>query len=265
LIFQVHTPQEAQAVNIGDLLVFTAATVNSGPDETPADNQWTQQNVVVGSYDPNNVICLEGSSLDPVYVGDYLHYVINFENTGTAATSFITVSTEFDPTQFDVSSIQVLNTSHPAVTRVVDNRLEVFFPTINLDSGGHGNVLLKVRSNNALINGDAVQRRAGIYFDYNFPVITNVAVTTFETLDRNVITRDESIVLSPNPTKGIIQFNAQSDLLSYTLYDGQGRQLQTETLSGLSTSANMSAQPTGLYFVKVTSSAGSKVFKVVKE
>jgi len=125
--------------------------------------------------------------------------------------------------------------------------------------------LLKVRSNNALTNGDAVQRRAGIYFDYNFPVITNLAITTFETLDRNVVTRDESIVLSPNPTKGIIQFNAQSDLLSYTLYDGQGRQLQTETLSGICTSANLTAQPTGLYFVKVTSSAGSKVFKVVKE
>lgn len=50
----------------------------------------------------------------------------------------------------------------------------------NLGNGGYGNGLMKMVSKNTLTSGDNVNNKANIYFDYNFPIVTNDAVTTIE-------------------------------------------------------------------------------------
>ena len=42
-----------------------------------------------------------------------------------------------------MDSLGLMNTSHPVDARINGNVVEFNFPSINLDSGGHGNVLLK--------------------------------------------------------------------------------------------------------------------------
>jgi len=84
LTLNVITPP---TVNNGDVLDFTA-TINPVPaDETPLDNVSNYHQRVINSYDPNEIECLEGHTIAPEDVGNYLHYNINFENIGTADAS----------------------------------------------------------------------------------------------------------------------------------------------------------------------------------
>ena len=79
----VNSPIEIPAVNNGDILDFTANITSVVKDETPIDNTFTLNQTVVGSYDPNDKTCLEGNKIKPELIGQYVHYMIRFENTGT--------------------------------------------------------------------------------------------------------------------------------------------------------------------------------------
>ena len=69
--------------NIGDTITFLAVITPSANDETAFDNSFILPQRVIGSFDPNDKQCLEGSKLDISKIGDYLHYQIHFQNEGT--------------------------------------------------------------------------------------------------------------------------------------------------------------------------------------
>ncbi len=264
LTLNVNSPQETPAVNIGDVLSFQATITPVIGDENAVDNLFSYDQTVVGSYDPNDITCIEGDAVPPSEIGEYLHYVINFENTGTAEAENIVVRTDIDATQFDVNSLQMLNTSHNAYIRQTGATIEFIFEGIYLDTGGHGNVLLKIKSLNNLEEGDTVAKQANIFFDYNFPIETNMANTTFQALNTPGFEIDESISVYPNPTNSIVTITSSNSIQSVQLYDVQGRLLQTQIINNPSTTVDLSQQSNGIYFVKVVSDQGIKVEKVVK-
>jgi Secretion system C-terminal sorting domain len=260
----VNSPQETPPVNIGDQLYFTTSITSSAGDEIVEDNFFGYQQTVVGSYDPNDVTCIEGNMVPPSEIGEYLHYVINFENTGTAEAENVVVRTDIDATQFDVNSLQMLNTSHDAYIRQTGATIEFIFEGIYLDTGGHGNVLLKIKSLNNLQEGDTVAKQANIFFDYNFPIVTNMANTTFQILSNSDFEIDKSISVYPNPTNSIVTINCSNSIQSVQLYDVQGRLLQTQIINNQTTTVDLSQQSNGIYFVKVISENGIKVEKILK-
>ncbi len=79
ITLNVNSPVETPAVNIGDILNFTASIDPISGDETPADNIFALSQTVVGSFDPNDKTCLEGNTITPEMVGDYLHYLSVFK------------------------------------------------------------------------------------------------------------------------------------------------------------------------------------------
>ncbi|TDR25485.1 hypothetical protein IP97_00278 [Flavobacterium cheniae] len=81
LILNVNSPMEIPAVNIGDQINFLAEITPFTNDEIQYDNISALKQIVVGSYDPNDKTCLEGITITPTEVGNYVHYVIRFENT----------------------------------------------------------------------------------------------------------------------------------------------------------------------------------------
>lgn len=261
----VNAPTETPPVNIGDVLSFTATINPVSGDETPLDNVFSLNQVVVGSLDPNDKTCLEGTTVSPTKIGDYLHYNINFENTGTATASFVVVKDIIDTTKFDINSLQVMNTSHPATTRVTGNKVEFIFENINLGANEQGNVAFKIKTKSTLVTGNTVTNNANIYFDYNAPVLTNTASTTFQALSNVNFVLDNSILISPNPTSSIININCNNNINSVELYDVQGRLLQSKIQNETSVSLDISSQSNGIYFVKINSDKGSKVEKIVKE
>lgn len=265
MTLNVNTPTDGNPVNNGDILSFTAL-VNGLPDENPDDNEYQLSQEVVGSYDPNNIICLEGEVASPDAIGNYMHYVVNFENTGTAAASFIVVKHTINEDDFDISTLQVLNSSHQVITRVTGNKVEFIFDNINLAALDHGNILFKLKSRENLQEGDNVMNQADIYFDYNYPIETNEANTTFEeVLSGREFETDNTIAAYPNPVKDVLTLKGAHNLQSVNLYDIQGRLLQTTIMNSTEGVLDMSSRAKGIYLVKMVSDKGFKIEKIVKE
>lgn len=267
----VNSPQENPAVNVDDVLNFTASINFAQGDETPTDNFFNLNQIVVNSFDPNNKICLEGRTILVQRIGDYLHYNINFENIGIADAVNVVVKDIIDTSKLDINSFQLLYASDTLQTKVDNNKIEFIFKDINLRStatqpiGGHGNVLFKIRTLPTLQEGDEVVNNANIYFDYNAPIITNDARTTFGTLSNSVFIKDNSVFVYPNPANSKINVKADNAIKSIEIYDVQGRIL--EIISGESKESliDISNKANGVYFFKITTNKGSKIEKVVKE
>lgn len=265
LTLNVNSPAETPAVNIDDVLTFTA-TIYPDTDETPEDNTFTLNQTVVGSFDPNDITCLEGETVHMSKIGEYLHYNINFENTGTAPATFVVVKDVINEEQFDISTLQLMYASHDVQTKIEGNQVEFYFGDINLAAnGGKGNVLFKIKTLETLQAEDVVTQQADIFFDYNLPIVTNEATTTFATLNNTVFTKDNTVKLYPNPTADNVTISAKGMVKSVALYDIQGRLLQVTTPNNTQTTLNLSAQPSGLYFVKIITEEGSVVEKLVKQ
>ena len=123
--------------------------------------------------------------------------------------------------------------------------------------------MLKIKSKNTLVAGDAVAKNANIYFDYNAPVDTGMVTTVFQSLSNAVFEKDDSINVSPNPTSGIVNINSNFNIKKVELYDVQGRVLETHI--GETKTIDISEKANGIYFLKITTEKGSKVEKVIKE
>lgn len=261
----VNGPMETPAVNNGDILEFTTSITPVATDELPLDNQFAFSQTVVGSFDPNDIVCIQGDNLSPSEIGNYLHYIVNFENTGTAPAENVVIKIDIDATKYDVSSLQLLNGSHPVEARVNNNTAEFIFKSIQLDTNGHGNILLKVKSKTSLNDGDTVTKKANIFFDYNFPILTNDANTTFQDLSIDEHLMDNSITIYPNPSRDVVNIEASSVINSVQVYDIQGRLLMTHLATDLKTSIDIADKADGVYFFKINSNKGIKVEKIIKK
>ena len=263
IVLDVNAPTDTPPVNIGDVLTLAAQVNPIAGDEMPDDNTFTLNQTVVGSFDPNNIICLQGEEVPTDYIGDYLHYVINFENTGTAPAQNVVLTMEIDPDDFDPLSLQILNISHPAEIIVQDNLAQFYFQDIQLDSGGHGNILLKMKTNSELTFTDNVEAQANIYFDYNFPVETNEAITSFRIL--GVEEHDSSnIVLFPNPTDGLVNIQSATIIKNIRIYDLQGRLMESFQPNSQATKLNITNLNTGVYFLSIETEIGTSNKKFIK-
>ena len=259
----VNSPQEIPAINIGDILAFNAF-IDVSTDNNWTDNSFNFSQIVVGSYDPNDITCLQGNSLPLIDMGKFLHYNIRFENTGTAAAENIVVKSEIDMTQYNLQSLQVMESSHPMKVKITGNIVEFIFQSINLDTGGHGNILLKMKSNTAL-SQDLVINSADIYFDYNFPIETNDEQTVFADLSKNDFNKDLSLQVYPNPTADIVTIKSDSTINAIQIYDAQGRLLITKMTNETLQTIDLSSYATGIYYLSVSTTNGKQTQKIMKK
>ena len=266
----LNGPTDTPAVNIGDVFNFTA-TINPIPaDETPADNVFTLQQAARGAFDPNDKICLEGTTISTAKVGDYLNYVINFQNTGNEEAENIVVKDVIDTTKFDINTLQLITASHPQRTRITNNNVEFIFQGINLpaqtvnEPASHGYVAFKIKTKSNLVIGNTITNKASIYFDYNFPIITNIASTTVTALSVNEF-EDASVSIYPNPVKNLLSISAKDNITSVQLFDVQGRLISAKLNNASEANLDLSQQAAGVYFIKVYTEKGMKVQKVIKD
>lgn len=170
--------------NIGDSLTFMT-NISLINDANIADNDFTLNQILVGAFDPNDKTCLEGNYVANTNIGDYLHYLVRFQNTGTFYAEKVVVIDSIDATQFDISSLQMLETSHLVQIQVIDNVVEFYFDQIMLpdsftnEPASHGYILFKIKTKSNLPFFSIVKNKAEIYFDYNEAVITNTETVAF--------------------------------------------------------------------------------------
>ena len=269
LIFNINSPIETPAVNGDDVLVYTA-TIVGATDETPNDNTFTLNQTVVNSYDPNDKTCLEGNTISPNMVGEYVHYVIRFENTGTFAAENVVIADVIDTTKFEINTLIPQSSSHDFFTRINGDKVEFIFENINLpfdDENNDGYVAFKIKTKSNLVVGDQFTNTASIYFDYNFPIITNTTSTTVEEpLSNQDFDFETNFTLYPNPAKDVLNFKVKSEMevKSISIYNTLGQIIMT-TIHAENGEINVSNLQSGNYFIKVFTDKGSSTAKFIKQ
>lgn len=164
-----------------------------------------------GAYDPNDKQAFpRGAGEDHLISEEQgIEYLIRFQNTGSD-TAFKVVIRDSFSTRLDLSTIEMMGSSHPCRIRQAANSiLEWVFDPIQLPDSNtdllNSQGFIRFRIDQAAGNapGMRIENKAGIYFDYNAPVVTDKAF--------NTIADDLPwIVVDPGP--------AQGDLSSLKVY-----------------------------------------------
>ena len=205
-----------------------------------------QQNI--GAYDPNDKTGFPlgiGSehNLEP---GLPIEYRIRFQNTGTD-TAFRVVIRDTLSSLLDLGTVVNGASSHPHSFTVYGSNIlqwtfdNILLPDSNVDEpGSHGFVTFKVQQAPGNTPGMVIENNAGIYFDFNDPVITNTYFHTLNDDAQLIFTsvtpgREELIrrlQVYPNPATDAITIDLGKDFsgqVTFELYDLSGTLLQRKT------------------------------------
>jgi uncharacterized repeat protein (TIGR01451 family) len=176
--FQLAPPP---ALNNSDTLKHYIIISPITGDSTPVNNRADIKQPVTGSYDPNDKTESHGNGFEEQMLlnGEYLNYVIRFQNTGND-TAFRVLVRDTLSSRMDWNSFEMISASHPYTLSITDqNKLEWKFDPIilpdstNNNAASNGYVAFRIKPTSTLVMGDTIANRAGIYFDFNLPVITN--------------------------------------------------------------------------------------------
>jgi uncharacterized repeat protein (TIGR01451 family) len=266
--FNINSPTETPQVSGGSILNYDATITTVAIDENPNDNISTLHQTVVNSYDPNNKICMEGVNVSTNYINNYVHYIINFENNGTANAQNIVVRDVIDISKFDISTLVPIASSSNVKTRVINsNVVEFIFENINLpfdDANNDGYIAFKIKTKPTLVVGDIFSNSASIYFDYNFPIVTNNYTTTIQnTLGLQENDFINNISVYPNPVKNILNFKTGHNISKIEVYDIAGRILSSNSVR--ENKIDLSELKTGNYILKLYTEKGIMNTKIIKE
>lgn len=258
----VYTKQEAP---LGIYLTMTAEARPVIGDLTPPDNRSTIRDLTVGSFDPNDKQCdPEFISPEMALAGQRVEYTVRFQNTGNYPANFVIIRDTLSP-NLDAATAEPLSASHPyRFIRHDGNVLEVLFENINLpdsttdNEGSHGFIKFAVRTRPGLVIGEKVENRAGIYFDFNAPVITNTAVTTVKTTGIPAEPATAPLSIMPNPAGDIAVISletAGAPVTRFLVTDLFGRVVQTVPADNGRGVVDVKNMPVGVYYVSAYSEA----------
>ncbi|WP_118975858.1 DUF7619 domain-containing protein [Taibaiella koreensis] len=264
-------------IPMGTSLLFSDTAVASGPlsnwlnDYSPWNNVGVLNTTVVSSYDPNFM------EVNPKGVGpegnitradSVLEYMVHFQNLGTYKAQKVVVVAMLDP-NLNFSSLRPVYSSHKGnVTINEQGELRYTFDNINLPAkmydevGSNGMFTFTIKQKPNLPLGTKIKNKAGIYFDYNEPVITNEVVNTLYKptgIEEENEKKQLSFVLYPNPANTaftvIVENNTANADTRLNITDASGRVLLAKSMRlqsgkqmiGMNT-ASLSA---GVYFVQL--------------
>ncbi|MCB0534861.1 MAG: hypothetical protein KDD14_21830 [Saprospiraceae bacterium] len=245
----------------------------NGDDIDWSDNEMTLPQTVVGSFDPNDKwVDREQLSHPVASEGEWLRYLVRFQNTGTAAAEIVELRDTL-PAELDFNTFQPLTASHRYKLSFPENGvLNWRFENINLpDSASnepqsHGFVQFRIRSYPGLNVGDSIRNRAGIYFDFNPVVLTNYAVSRVtEMVPAPIVQSPAPLALRilPNPFSdhfwieipGIEPHPKQPMILE--IADLTGRILLRQNVAGSRFMLNRDRLPAGLLLFWLRDSSGA--------
>lgn len=267
LTLNLNGPMETPPLNGNDILHYTTSIGETAAAQPFPDSHLLNQ-TVVNSFDPNDKICLEGDTLGSDFIGNYVTYKIRFENTGTYPAQNIVVKDVIDAEKFDITTLKPISGSHNFYTRISGNNVEFIFENINLpfdDANNDGYVVFKIKTNSTLVVGDTFSNTGSIYFDYNFPVVTNTTLSTIQTLGAEDFEFSDYFTVYPNPAANTLNIKMTDgiNVKSIAIYNALG-QLLLSVPNVQSTSIDISDLTVGNYFIKVNSDRGSGVEKFFK-
>jgi uncharacterized repeat protein (TIGR01451 family) len=239
-------------------------------DLVPGNNTIVVIDTVTGGWDPNAIyVNPEGC----VTAGTELEYTITFENLGNGPAEDIYVLDTI-PAGLDVSSMRMQFASHDmSVEKIYTGNQVIFkfnFQDIMLpDSSSpdrHGMLKYKIKTNSNLPFGTNMYHRAGIYFDFNPPVLTNTANSgiCWPASVNEVATSANNISIYPNPATDELTIKTEQVYSSYTITNSIGQMMMSSDMNSKESKVNIKSLATGIYYLSLEGQGGTEVRKFVK-
>ncbi len=228
IVLRFNSPMDDPPLNGGDALGFGANIFPIEGDAKPSNNIHAIKPILVNSYDPNDKTCLQGKEITPEMVGEYVDYLIRFENTGTAEAVNIVVRDRIDTNVFEINTFTIIDASHKMETRISEgNLVEFIFEEIYLpfdDANNDGYISFSIKTKDDLVLGDKLENTAEIYFDFNWPIITNTATTEVREpvfIEEN--SNELNLKIYPNPAFDVISLECNETIDNISIFDAGGK------------------------------------------
>lgn len=222
----------------------------------------------IGSYDPNDKQGFPRGVMAQHFVplNTEIEYLIRFQNTGTD-TAFTVRIRDTLSQHLDATTMRPGSSSHPYEFKFLGEGVAQFLfknialPDSNVNEpASHGFVKFSILPKADLPNLTVVENQAGIYFDFNEPVITNRTLHTFgeQFLHvSNVVFRPGlDLEVYPNPTAERAMFRLKSATPvdgTLQVFDLQGKLVHTQTFGSNTFEVNVSGLAPGMYFFRMES------------
>lgn len=239
--------QVSPSVALGTVLLFSGE-VHAENDLAPGNNYATLQEIVVGSYDPNDKAAAAYITPADIANGKPIEYTIRFENTGNFYAEKVVIHDVLE-SHLNPATFQWISSSHPCAWQMrSDGAITFTFDNVVLFPGETGFVKFSVAADAGLALNESVYNTAEIIFDYNEPIITNTVKTQVKWLlsSHNPGSAGLKLQLSPNPTRDNllveIPQTALNQARSLRILDQQGKLVLRE----LALSAQMRLRVSGL-------------------
>jgi hypothetical protein len=258
---------------IGDTVISNVVVNPFLNDTTPANNFDTLLLTVHSSYDPN---CKSVSPEGTISNMQELEYVVHFQNTGSSVAHNITVI-DFPDRYFDMSTFRMIASSHPCMVDLShSNKIIWTFDNIMLpDSGSNqigsnGFVAYSIKPKTGAPISESIDNYANIYFDYNWPVVTN---TTHNLIGYHISVEDHlpvqnnDVVIYPNPTRQnvTIFINENKENLQIDIFNMNGQHLLCAPMKTNMEKLDLSGFSKGMYFIRISGKNLLKYSKLIKD
>ncbi len=267
----LNSPTETPPVNAGDQLEFLA-TVTMPDDSVAENNSAVLEQTVINAYDPNDKSVNEGATITPEQADDYLHYVIRFQNTGSATASIVRITDDLS-SNLDLGTLDITSWSHDVRLALDGNRAEFLFDDIDLppstenESGSHGYVAYRIKPIAGIALGNSISNTAKIYFDFNFPIITNTVTTTVSALAVSDLAKNV-FSLYPNPASQSVTIEMPNDanVETISVFNLLGQKIKTiaPEFENRLYAMDISDMAAGTYLIQLISENGKKTKKLIK-
>ena len=135
--------------------------------------------------------------------------------------------------------------------------------SVRLDT--HKYILVKFLRKKDLVLNTEISNKAEIYFDYNPPIITNIASSIIkESVGTIEVKAQEEFVVYPNPSSGTIRvLSLQEGTLR--IINTLGNTLKTQTLKKGINTIQCTELKTGAYILTVETGQGTQQSKLIIE
>jgi uncharacterized repeat protein (TIGR01451 family) len=259
---------------IGTPIQSSASAINAA-DLTPNNNNITLSGFITGSYDPNDKLVFPAGGVLPSFItnGEKLDYTINFQNTGND-TAFTVVIIDTLSNNLDLSTFQIISSSHPMVVNAYDNVIWFRFNNILLPDSNtnellsHGFVKYRIQPKSSLVLGDMVENEAYIYFDFNAPILTNTTTTIVAIpTDLASMQKGQTLEIKPNPIQqGWLFISSGSQIQSLEIMDVAGKTLMNlEGNNKTEMKVNLDYLRAGVYLLRVRDIEGTRTTRLIKQ
>lgn len=255
--------------NIGDSVFITSFVLPVAGESDTTNNVQTNGWEITNSYDPNYIAVTPTGrpGMGRVRQNLWMTYTIHFQNTGNDTAINVKVIDSIDISKLDLGSIQLLGATHPVnmtivpydlyhpnIPKVVFSFDDILLPdSATNPAASQGEVTFAIKQRPDLPHGTLFHNRAGIYFDYNAPIITNTVTNSIDTGVAMVynLPPADTLITQPNDTTDTIGNPPDSTLAMGALVDDPSVRLYPNPVQDIM-HAQFERVPTRVYILSAS-------------